>query len=395
MQWTDRNKQIKYMLIVAAVIIAAVSLVFSHVLVKNLEEEARSKMSVWAEAMRSLNTADDNTDLNLVLKVINTNTTIPILVLDEEGHVMDSRNISKHYENAADSLAYLERCLSKMRKDGNSIKITIDPQEASDSVSEKSVEYLEILYEDSVTLRRLAVFPYIQLGVAAIFVLTIVFALLSSKRAEQNRVWVGLSKETAHQLGTPISSLMGWTEILKENYPEDAMIPELEKDVNRLNLIAERFSKVGSQPEFREENLCDVLWRVVDYISLRSSDKVKIVCNFPSTPVMISMSASLFEWVIENLCKNAIDAMSGRGQIMLTVHEITGFVIIEVSDTGKGIAKNHFKSVFEPGYTTKKRGWGLGLSLAKRIVEKYHKGKIFVKSSEIGKGTTFRIELRK
>ena len=395
MQWTDRNKQIKYMLIVAAVIIAAVSLVFSHVLVKNLEEEARSKMSVWAEAMRSLNTADDNTDLNLVLKVINTNTTIPILVLDEEGHVMDSRNISKHYENAAHSLAYLERCLSKMRKDGNSIKITLDPQEASDSVSEKSVEYLEILYEDSVTLRRLAVFPYIQLGVAAIFVLTIVFALLSSKRAEQNRVWVGLSKETAHQLGTPISSLMGWTEILKENYPEDAMIPELEKDVNRLNLIAERFSKVGSQPEFREENLCDVLWRVVDYISLRSSDKVKIVCNFPSTPVMISMSASLFEWVIENLCKNAIDAMSGRGQIMLTVHEITGFVIIEVSDTGKGIAKNHFKSVFEPGYTTKKRGWGLGLSLAKRIVEKYHKGKIFVKSSEIGKGTTFRIELRK
>ena len=395
MQWTDRNKQIKYMLIVAAVIIAAVSLVFSHVLVKNLEEEARSKMSVWAEAMRSLNTADDNTDLNLVLKVINTNTTIPILVLDEEGHVMDSRNISKHYENAADSLAYLERCLSKMRKDGNSIKITLDPQEASDSVSEKSAEYLEILYEDSVTLRRLAVFPYIQLGVAAIFVLTIVFALLSSKRAEQNRVWVGLSKETAHQLGTPISSLMGWTEILKENYPEDAMIPELEKDVNRLNLIAERFSKVGSQPEFREENLCDVLWRVVDYISLRSSDKVKIVCNFPSTPVMISMSASLFEWVIENLCKNAIDAMSGRGQIMLTVHEITGFVIIEVSDTGKGIAKNHFKSVFEPGFTTKKRGWGLGLSLAKRIVEKYHKGKIFVKSSEIGKGTTFRIELRK
>ena len=166
MQWTDRNKQIKYMLIVAAVIIAAVSLVFSHVLVKNLEEEARSKMSVWAEAMRSLNTADDNTDLNLVLKVINTNTTIPILVLDEEGHVMDSRNISKHYENAADSLAYLERCLSKMRKDGNSIKITLDPQEASDSVSEKAAEYLEILYEDSVTLRRLAVFPYIQLGVA-------------------------------------------------------------------------------------------------------------------------------------------------------------------------------------------------------------------------------------
>jgi signal transduction histidine kinase len=395
MQWTDRNKQIKYLLIVAAVIIATVSLVFSHVLVKNLEEEARSKMSVWAEAMRSLNTADDNTDLNLVLKVINTNTTIPILVLDEEGKVLDSRNINKRYENEADSLAYLERCLSRMREDGNAIKITLDAQEPADSTVESTPEYLEILYEDSVTLRRLAVFPYIQLGVAGIFVLTIVFALLSSKRAEQNRVWVGLSKETAHQLGTPISSLMGWTEILKENYPEDSMIPELEKDVNRLNLIAERFSKVGSQPEFKEENICDVLWRVADYISLRSSDKIKIVCNFPSTPVMISMSAPLFEWVIENLCKNAIDAMSGRGQILLTVHEITGLVIIEVSDTGKGIAKNHFKSVFAPGFTTKKRGWGLGLSLAKRIVEKYHRGKIYVKSSEIGKGTTFRIELRK
>ena len=395
MQWTDRNKQIKYLLIVAAVIIATVSLVFSHVLVKNLEEEARSKMSVWAEAMRSLNTADDNTDLNLVLKVINTNTTIPILVLDEEGKVLDSRNINKRYENETDSLAYLERYLSRMREDGNAIKITLDAQEPVDSTVESTPEYLEILYEDSVTLRRLAVFPYIQLGVAGIFVLTIVFALLSSKRAEQNRVWVGLSKETAHQLGTPISSLMGWTEILKENYPEDSMIPELEKDVNRLNLIAERFSKVGSQPEFKEENICDVLWRVADYISLRSSDKIKIVCNFPSTPVMISMSAPLFEWVIENLCKNAIDAMSGRGQILLTVHEITGLVIIEVSDTGKGIAKNHFKSVFAPGFTTKKRGWGLGLSLAKRIVEKYHRGKIYVKSSEIGKGTTFRIELRK
>ena len=395
MQWTDRNKQIKYLLIVAAVIIATVSLVFSHVLVKNLEEEARSKMSVWAEAMCSLNTADDNTDLNLVLKVINTNTTIPILVLDEEGKVLDSRNINKRYENETDSLAYLERYLSRMREDGNAIKITLDAQEPADSTVESSPEYLEILYEDSVTLRRLAVFPYIQLGVAGIFVLTIVFALLSSKRAEQNRVWVGLSKETAHQLGTPISSLMGWTEILKENYPEDSMIPELEKDVNRLNLIAERFSKVGSQPEFKEENICDVLWRVADYISLRSSDKIKIVCNFPSTPVMISMSAPLFEWVIENLCKNAIDAMSGRGQILLTVHEITGLVIIEVSDTGKGIAKNHFKSVFAPGFTTKKRGWGLGLSLAKRIVEKYHRGKIYVKSSEIGKGTTFRIELRK
>lgn len=392
MQWTDKPRKIKYILIAAAIIIAAVSLVYSHFLVKDLEQEARTKMEVWAEAMRSFNTADENTDLNLVLEVINTNNTIPIIVLDERGKILQSRNIKIDDESKTDSLAYLDVVAHKMRKNGYSIKISFDPAVTSDAPTR---DYLEILYDDSVTLKRLAVFPYIQLGIAAIFILSIIFALLSFKSAEQNRVWVGLTKETAHQLGTPISSLLAWVEILKESYPEDPMIPEVEKDVNRLNLIAERFSKVGSKPEFKEENLLEVLWHVVDYISIRSSDKVKIVCDFPSTPVKILMSAPLFEWVIENLCKNAIDAMSGRGKIVITVHEITGLVIIEVADNGKGIPKNHFKSVFAPGFTTKKRGWGLGLSLAKRIVEKYHRGKIFVKNSEIGQGTTFRIELKK
>lgn len=392
MQWTDKPRKIKYILIAAAIIIAAVSLVYSHFLVKDLEQEARTKMEVWAEAMRSFNTADENTDLNLVLEVINTNNTIPIIVLDERGKILQSRNIKIDDESKTDSLAYLDVVAHKMRKNGYSIKISFDPAVTSDAPTR---DYLEILYDDSVTLKRLAVFPYIQLGIAAIFILSIIFALLSFKSAEQNRVWVGLTKETAHQLGTPISSLLAWVEILKESYPEDPMIPEVEKDVNRLNLIAERFSKVGSKPEFKEENLLEILWHVVDYISIRSSDKVKIVCDFPSTPVKILMSAPLFEWVIENLCKNAIDAMSGRGKIVITVHEITGLVIIEVADNGKGIPKNHFKSVFAPGFTTKKRGWGLGLSLAKRIVEKYHRGKIFVKNSEIGQGTTFRIELKK
>lgn len=392
MQWIDRNKQIKYLLITAAIVIAAVSLVFSHYLVNDLEMEAKARMGVWAEAMRSLNKADENTDLNLVLKVINTNSTIPIIVKDRRGQILESRNLQMDYTSAADSIAQLKKRAIKMARDGYSIKINFDSDELSDTTSD---DYVEILYDDSVTLKRLSVFPYIQLGVAAIFILIIVLALLSSKRAEQNRVWVGLTKETAHQLGTPISSLLAWVEMLKESYPEDPMITEVEKDVDRLNLIAERFSKVGSKPEFKTENLLEVLWHVVDYISLRSSDKVKIICDFPSTAVQISMSAPLFEWVIENLCKNAIDAMSGRGQIVITVHEITGFVIIEVTDSGKGIPKNHFKSVFAPGYTTKKRGWGLGLSLAKRIVEKYHKGRIYVKNSEIGKGTTFRIELKK
>lgn len=392
MQWTDKSRQIKYILIIAAIVIAGVSLVYSHFLVKDLEEEAKTKMGVWAEAMRSLNTADENTDLNLVLKVINTNNTIPVIVLDERGKILESRNIKLEDESKTDSLAFLDRKAREMRKNGNSIIISFDP---AVTVQKPTKDYLEILYDDSVTLKRLAVFPYIQIGIAAIFILSIIFALLSFKSAEQNRVWVGLTKETAHQLGTPISSLLAWVEILKESYPEDPMIPEVEKDVNRLNLIAERFSKIGSKPEFKEENLLEVLWHVVDYISIRSSDKVKIICDFPSTPVKILMSAPLFEWVIENLCKNAIDAMSGRGRIVITVHEITGQVIIEVTDNGKGIPKNQFKSVFAPGYTTKKRGWGLGLSLAKRIVEKYHKGKIFVKNSEIGQGTTFRIELRK
>ena len=277
-----------------------------------------------------------------------------------------------------------------MRRNGYSIKINYgeDPSVASK-------EYLEILYEDSLVLRRLAIYPYIQITILTVFFFIIVFALLSLKRAEQNRVWVGLTKETAHQLGTPISSLMAWQEILKETYPDDPTLSEMGKDVDRLNLIAERFSKVGSQPEANDVDLREIIWHVVDYIHPRSSKNIKINCSLPSTPVITSLCASLFEWVIENLCKNAIDAMEGKGRITITVHEITRMVIVEVTDTGKGIPKNRFKSVFSPGYTTKKRGWGLGLSLAKRIVEKYHNGRIFVKSSEPGKGTTFRIELKK
>ena len=281
-----------------------------------------------------------------------------------------------------------------MRSQGHSIKIYYT--EPSDSLQSHKVkdEYLEIVYEDSLTLKRLAIYPYLQIAILAIFILILIFALLSLKRAEQNRVWVGLTKETAHQLGTPISSLIAWQEILKDNHPNDAIIPEMGKDIERLKLIAERFSKVGSRPELKEEDLKEIIWHVVDYISMRSSSKVKIICSLPATPVKVKLSAPLFEWVVENLCKNAIDAMQGKGQITITAHEITGLVIIDVADTGKGIAKNHWKSVFMPGYTTKERGWGLGLSLAKRIIEEYHHGRIYVRNSEIGRGTTFRIELR-
>jgi len=256
-------------------------------------------------------------------------------------------------------------------------------------------DYMEVCFGESIMLRRLAYYPYVQLGVVLIFVVVAIFALLSSKRAEQNKVWVGLSKETAHQLGTPISSLMAWVEVLKETHPDDELIPEMDKDVRRLQRIAERFSKIGSLPEPKPENLNDVVQNVVEYIGRRTSNKVTLAVDMPDHPLIVKMSAPLFEWVVENLCKNAIDAMEGRGSITITARDEADCFSVEVSDTGKGIPKNKFRDVFMPGFTTKSRGWGLGLSLAKRIVEEYHGGRIFVKSSELGRGTTFRIELRR
>jgi signal transduction histidine kinase len=243
-------------------------------------------------------------------------------------------------------------------------------------------------------LKQLSQYPYWQLGIVLIFVVVAIFALLASKKAEQNKVWVGLSKETAHQLGTPISSLMAWVEILKENYPDDELIPELDKDVKRLELIADRFSKIGSLPEPVDASMNEVLDHVVGYMNRRTSKKVEIVRRFPDHEIIVKMNASLFEWVIENLCKNAVDAMEGKGRIELSLFDEGRLVAIEVTDNGKGIPKKDVKNVFTPGFTTKKRGWGLGLSLARRIVEDYHKGRIFVKSSEVGVGTTFRIEMR-
>ena len=342
-------------------------------------------MEVWAQALHSLNEADENTDLSLVLSVMEGNNTIPVIVLDKDGHVADYRNITIKAEDAADTIAFIERAGQRMKDADRYIKIQTGD----------SADYQLVCYDDSVMLKRLAAWPYVQLGIVLIFVVVAIFALLSSKRAEQNKVWVGLSKETAHQLGTPISSLMAWTEVLKETYPDDELLPEMDKDVKRLERIAERFSKIGSVPEPVDSSMNEVLQHVIEYMSRRTSQKVEIVCHIPSEDVVVKMNASLFEWVIENLCKNAVDAMGGEGTITLTMMTEGQQVIIEVQDTGKGIRKKDIKNVFTPGFTTKKRGWGLGLSLAKRIVEEYHKGHIFVKSSEVGKGTTFRIEMPK
>ena len=368
--------------VIAAVIIAAASLVVSHILVRDLAIEERNRMEVWAEAMRSLSTAEENTDLNLVLKVINENNTIPVIVTDDQGNVQTFRNVEIDASNYEDSMAVAAQMAEKMRASGRDIKISLGSDAGSIHVS----------YDESVMITRLSFYPYVQLGIVLIFVVIAIFALLTSKKAEQNKVWVGLSKETAHQLGTPISSLMAWTEILRETYPDDDLIPEMDKDVKRLQLIAERFSKIGSIPEPVDTPLAEMLRHVVDYMDRRTSQKVRIIDEFSDCQAHVKVNPSLFEWVLENLCKNAVDAMEGGGSI--TIKAVASQrVIIDVTDTGKGIEKKNIKNVFRPGFTTKTRGWGLGLSLAKRIVEEYHHGKIYVLKSEVGKGTTFRIEV--
>lgn len=385
MIWTDRIRQVKILLFSAAIVIAAASLAISHFLVADLENEEKNRMAVWAEAMRTLNNADEKTDLNLVLKVINENNTIPVVVLDSQGNAQVFRNVTLSGADFNDSLKNAALLGKTFLRKGRHIKIMLN---------QKNNEYIQVCYDESLMLKRLAAYPLVQLGIVLIFVVVAIFALLSSKKAEQNKVWVGLSKETAHQLGTPISSLMAWIEILKETYPDDDLIPEMNKDVKRLQLIADRFSKIGSLPEPVPSSLNEVLDHVIDYMDRRTSKSIQMIKVFPQHDIIVKINASLFEWVIENLSKNAVDAMGGKvGRITLRVEETDKCAVIEVSDTGKGIKRKDLNNVFRPGFTTKERGWGLGLSLAKRIVEEYHNGKIWVKSSEVGKGTTFRIEL--
>lgn len=384
MMWTDRIRQVKIILVVTAIIIAVASLVVSHILIKDLSNEEHNKMVTWAQALNTLNNASENTDLTLVLNVLKANNTIPVIVMSSKGDICDYRNVELNDNNANDSINTLKKYAQSYYHSGKYIKIDLDG----------TTDYQIVCYDESIMLKRLATYPYVQLGIVLIFVVIAIFALLSSKKAEQNKVWVGLSKETAHQLGTPISSLMAWTEILKESYPDDEMIREMEKDVRRLEIIAERFSKIGSIPEPKETSLNDVVTHVVEYMDRRTSSKVKITSNSDTgNNIIVKINTSLFEWVIENLCKNAVDAMEGKGDIDIYTYQEKEKTIIEVKDNGKGIKRSDIKNVFTPGFTTKKRGWGLGLSLAKRIIEEYHKGKIFVKESEIGKGTTFRIEL--
>lgn len=385
----DGVRRMKRILVAVAVLIVGLSLWVSHRLITDLKAEEQTKMGVWAEAMRSLTAADETTDLNLVLRVINDNHTIPVIVTDEKGTVSTSRNLRLHYRSPEDSVKQVNEALQRLKVRGHTMRIALSESEESGA----HAAALHIYYGESLLLQRLAWFPYVQLGVVTVFLFVALLALLSTKRAEQNKVWVGLTKETAHQLGTPISSLMAWMAVMREAYPDDELIDEMEADVRRLEMVAERFSKIGSAPKLRLEAVGTIVERVAEYIGRRIPKSVKLEVNLRDKDALIPISAPLVEWVVEVLCKNAADAMPGVGQIGISGGKMAARYVIDVADTGKGIERKHHKTVFRPGFTTKQRGWGLGLSLAKRIIEEYHHGRIYVLRSAPGEGTVFRIEL--
>jgi signal transduction histidine kinase len=376
----DFSRHFRLVFIVIGATIVVVSTLFTNKLAKSLALEEQKKIEIWAQATRQFILADQDTNIDFILSIIEGNSTIPVVIVDEKDHLLHSRNIIEPTKNIEE---FYKNKISDLKSNREAIVVDLG----------NAKQY--IYYDDSLLLKQLYYFPYIQLGVIVIFLFISFFAFSSTKNAEQNRVWVGLSKETAHQLGTPISSLLAWVDLLKARYTEDKLIHEMSKDVNRLRIIAERFSKIGSAPDLNLVSLNDALSNAVQYINNRSSQKVAIECHFnDENPIFVHLNVPLFEWVVENLCKNAIDAMDGVGRIDLFVNHKDNDIVIDVQDTGKGIERNKYKTIFSPGFTTKKRGWGLGLSLAKRIIESYHDGKIYVKQSEIGKGTTFRIELK-
>ena len=375
------NQILKFIFIVGAMLIVLASTIFTNRLAGKLSVEEQKKIEIWAEATRQLILADETTDMNFILKIIEGNTTIPVIITDENDSMIDYRNIKAPVKNSED---FFRTKIIQLKNKKPKLEIALKETNTK--------QY--IYYDDSMLLKQLYIFPYVQFGIIFSFFIIVILAFASTKRAEQNKVWVGLSKETAHQLGTPISSLLAWIELLKLRYQNDTLINDMEKDVNRLRVIADRFSKIGSKPDLKKSDLRETLTNAVNYMNNRSSNKIEISLNFASElPVTVPLNVPLFEWVIENLCKNAIDALNGAGKINLNVKNSDNEVIIDVSDTGKGLERNLYLAIFSPGFTTKERGWGLGLSLAKRIIEEYHKGKIFVKHSEVNVGTTFRIIL--
>lgn len=375
----DKKDTLKYILVTVAIVIAVSFYALSNRLVSVLEEEEKSKVELWAEATREISVANINDDISFLRRVIGANTTIPVMLTDSSFNVISYRNLPDE--------SVTDEGLKEMAIDFASKYEPIVIELPSETI-----QY--ICYDDSTALKMLKSIPQVILAVVVVFLLCVVVLMLTIKQSEQNRLWVGLFKETAHQLGTPISSLLAWSEVLKMNYPEDNLIPELDKDIARLKTIVERFSQVGSKAELEIVNVSEVVAQVLNYMRNRISKQVEINANLPNES-FVKLNIPLFEWVIENLCKNAVDAMEGRGTITVEMCDMPNVVVIDVTDTGKGMSKSNMSKVFNMGFTTKKRGWGLGLSLSKRIIKEYHGGKIYVKHSQIDKGTTFTIELKK
>lgn len=382
---TYRNKVVwKSFIIVCATLIGGISLYYTNVLARNMATEEHKRMQIWAEAIRQMQISENEVEINFCLEIIRNNTSIPVILTADDNIVVQTRNLSDSLAIMSDS-AYSARRIEALRAKHNPIVINLPDNHKN-----------FIYYDDSTVLKQLAHFPFIQMSIIAIFLLVAYLAFSSSRRAEQNKVWIGMSKETAHQLGTPISSLMAWIEILKQDESNASYVTEMQKDIDRLQMIADRFSKIGSLPTLQPCNLSEAINTAVGYMRTRVSSNITLdVKDNTSHSVMVRLNTSLFNWVIENMIKNAIDAMEGKGCITIKLNETLKFAEILITDTGKGLAKNQFKAIFSPGYTTKERGWGLGLSLVQRIVNEYHRGKIAVQSSEIGVGTTFRILLPK
>jgi len=372
----------KLLLFIAAVIIGIASLGYTNQLVNKISREEKRNAELLAEALTQIiNAKSDDANLNFYTRVIEGNETVPVIVVDSLNQILFTRNLdSARLQNPR----YVERKLRQMKDNSEPIVIFL-------TASEKQYLY----FSKSIILTQLAYYPYIQFFIIFLFILVAYFAFNTSMKSEQNLLWVSLSKETAHQLGTPISSLMAWVEMMKIRKGDVEMLAELEKDVNRLEKITERFSKIGAKPALVKDNVITVIMAAVTYLRSRSSGKIRINLSLPTYEVVLPLNAALFEWVIENLCKNAIDALNGQGQIEIALTDYTQVIYIDIRDTGKGIPKSMFKTIFKPGFTTKNKGWGLGLSLAKRIVEDYHDGKIFVHQSELNKGSVIRIVLKK
>ena len=380
---TYRNKIFwKAFIIVCATLIGGISLYYTNVLARNMATEEHKRMQIWAEATQQMALSENENEISFCLEIIRNNTTIPVILTDDDNSIVQTRNLP---ESKANDSIYCRKLIEEMKSKHSPIVIYLPNNHMN-----------FIYYGDSTVLKQLANFPFIQMSIIAIFLLVAYLAFSSSRRAEQNKVWIGMSKETAHQLGTPISSLMAWIEILKQDESNASYVTEMQKDIDRLQMIADRFSKIGSLPTLQPCNLSEAINTAVGYMRTRVSSNITLdVKDNTSYDVMVKLNTSLFNWVIENMIKNAIDAMEGKGCITIKLNETLKFAEILITDTGKGLAKNQFKAIFTPGYTTKERGWGLGLSLVQRIVKNYHRGKIMVQSSEIGVGTTFKILLPK